>query len=240
MTSLPAALLLDLDGTCVDSEAIWEQVERRYVESHGGVLTPDMRRIMVGAPMWLTVRTIAEAVGQDIDEQAVDNELVTGVAGHMRTHGVPWIPGVRELMARMHEGGVPIGLVTASNSRVATVVAESAAEYGVPFTVMVTGSDPVATKPDPAPYVEAARRLGVPIGQCVAVEDSVTGAASASASGAHTVVIPRFVDIEPLPGVSRLRSVEDLSDEVVARLCEGEIIDHFGGETALAPLAIRS
>ena len=66
---------------------------------------------------------------------------------------------------------------------------------------MVIGGDDVTVgKPHPEPYLAAARRLGVAIEDCVALEDSVNGLTSAEASGAISVGIPHIIEIPERPG----------------------------------------
>ena len=58
------------------------------------------------------------------------------------------------------------------------------------FEVIVTRDDVTAGKPDPAPYLEALARLGVPPDEAVAIEDSANGLASATAAGMRAIVVP--------------------------------------------------
>jgi beta-phosphoglucomutase-like phosphatase (HAD superfamily) len=64
-----------------------------------------------------------------------------------------------------------------------------------------------APKPDPEPYLMAAGLLGVPIRECVAIEDSPTGVASAHAAGAAVLAVPSEVPIDPADGVRLLDSL---------------------------------
>ena len=65
------------------------------------------------------------------------------------------------------------------------------------FDTTVAGDEVDEGKPHPEPYLEAARRLGVDIDECVVIEDSPTGVASGQASGAYVVAVPHLVDIPP-------------------------------------------
>ena len=64
------------------------------------------------------------------------------------------------------------------------------------------------TKPDPAPYLLAAKKLGVDITQCVVFEDSLTGVESALGSGAQVVGIPHLVT---MPSNPNLRVIDSLT-----------------------------
>ncbi|MCP6318820.1 HAD family hydrolase, partial [Klebsiella pneumoniae] len=68
------------------------------------------------------------------------------------------------------------------------------------FDHSVCGDEVPAGKPDPAPYLRAAELLGLDPAQCLAVEDSPTGAAAADAAGCTVLVVPSLVDV---PGSER-------------------------------------
>jgi beta-phosphoglucomutase-like phosphatase (HAD superfamily) len=68
------------------------------------------------------------------------------------------------------------------------------------LTVTVAGDEVAHTKPHPEPYLTAARLLGADPRQCVALEDSPNGTASATAAGCHVVAVPSVVPIPDAPG----------------------------------------
>jgi beta-phosphoglucomutase-like phosphatase (HAD superfamily) len=70
-------------------------------------------------------------------------------------------------------------------------------------------------KPDPAPYLLAAKRLGVQPARCVVLEDSPTGVAAGVASGALVVAVPHLVAIEAGP---RVVVVDSLAEVTLADL----------------------
>jgi len=88
------------------------------------------------------------------------------------------------------------------------------------FDVVVCGDEVVATKPDPAPYLTAARLLGVPVNRCVAIEDSPAGVASALAAGAVVIGVPSLVPIEPVDGVHVRESLVGVDPELLGRLLD--------------------
>ena len=81
-------------------------------------------------------------------------------------------------------------------------------------------------KPHPEPYLTAARRLGADPGECIAIEDSATGAASATAAGTPTVVVPVVVPVPPGPGrviVATLEGVDARRLVELARSAEPDL-----------------
>jgi HAD superfamily hydrolase (TIGR01509 family) len=97
-------------------------------------------------------------------------------------------PGVRELLGELTAAGVRLAVATTGTRD--WVEPLLAGLFGADlFAVVVTGSDVPVLKPDPAAYIEALRRLGVPAARALAVEDSANGLRAALAAGLGCVVI---------------------------------------------------
>ena len=99
----------------------------------------------------------------------------------------------------MAAAGLPYALVTGS---LRPFVEAVLAATGFRFPVTVCGDDVPVTKPDPAPYLLAAKLLDVEPARCVALEDSPNGVASATAAGCLVVAAPSFVAVPPPPAAS--------------------------------------
>jgi HAD superfamily hydrolase (TIGR01509 family) len=110
----------------------------------------------------------------------------------MNARQIPWRPGALELIRSIHDAGIPQVIVTMSYRTTANFVAD---EVGL-FAGVVCGEDVTHSKPHPEPYVMGAALVGADAMECVALEDSVPGSASAVAAGAVTIALPLHV---PLP-----------------------------------------
>jgi HAD superfamily hydrolase (TIGR01509 family) len=106
-------------------------------------------------------------------------------------------PGARELLGQVAAAGLPHALVTGSQRLFTDAVLAST---GLRFPVTVTGDDVARAKPDPEPYLLAAKRLDADPGRCVALEDSPNGVASATGAGCRVVAVPSLLPIPPAPG----------------------------------------
>ncbi len=183
-----------MDGTFVDTEPYWVEVEQELVEAHGGVWTREHAMQLVGNDLLESGRYIREHGGVDLSPEEIVEILLDGVVAHIQ-RSVPWRPGARELLAALRDDGVPCAMVTMSYERfVAPVLA--ALPKGS-FDVVVTGDAVSRGKPHPEPYLHAARLLGVDPTQCVAIEDSNTGARSAEAAGCLVLVVENHVPVAP-------------------------------------------
>ena len=188
----PAAVLWDMDGTIVDSEGHWLAAAEEILREHGiepegdalvglvGVALPDGAELM---------RRIGVAVER---EELVDRWIELALRNTL-AHGVAWRPGALGLLAELRRAGIPLALVTMSYRVYAERVVE-ALPAGT-FTVTVTGDDVARGKPSPDAYLRAAGLLRVDPRECVAIEDSLLGLASARAAGAHTIGVPHHLAI---------------------------------------------
>jgi HAD superfamily hydrolase (TIGR01509 family) len=209
--SAPAAVLFDLDGTLLDSEDLWWQAECEVVRGWGGAWTRDDQAHCLGGPLERVTAYMAASAGPGISPEVIGARLLSAMEAHLRSGDLQWRPGALELLTECRSAGVPTALVSASHRRLLDAVAEAVADHpGMPhpaFDITVAGDEVNQGKPHPEPYLEAARRLGVAIADCIVIEDSPTGVASGQASGAYVVAVPHLVGIDAHP---RRRVVETL------------------------------
>jgi HAD superfamily hydrolase (TIGR01509 family) len=182
----PSAVLWDMDGTLIDTEPFWFAAETELVGRFGGTWTHDQAISLVGSGLRDGARVLQDhGVRMEVDEiVGWQTDYVT----ERLVGDLPWRPGALELLGALRDAGVPTGLVTMSVRRMAEAVA-AALPIGA-FDVIVAGDDVRNPKPDPEAYLHAAELLGVPIADCVAIEDSPPGLAAAVSSGAATVGVP--------------------------------------------------
>lgn len=203
-----------MDGTLVDTEPYWIEVEYALVAEFGGTWSMEHALALVGNDLLVSGEYIREHGGVDLPAEEIVERLLDGVIARINER-VPWQPGAVELLAALRAADVPCALVTMSYERfVAPVLAVLPPDT---FSVVVTGDRVSAGKPHPEPYLQAAARLGVPAGDCIAIEDSNTGARSAEAAGCTVLVVPNHVPV--LEGPRRV-FVDSLVDVDLAALGE--------------------
>ena len=220
-TKVPAAVLWDMDGTLIDTEPYWLEAEHLLVEQHGGTWSDEHALALVGHDLMDSARYIREHGPVPMEPEAIVDVLLKHVVAHL-ARSVPWRPGARELLAELRGAGVPCALVTMSWTSLAETFLAS-----VPpdtFDVVVTGDRVSRGKPHADPYLQAVQLLEVDADRCVAVEDSPTGAASATAAGVPTLVVPHIVSVPDGPGRSFATSLTDVDVPTLARVAAGEVL----------------
>jgi HAD superfamily hydrolase (TIGR01509 family) len=204
------AVLFDMDGLLIDSEPLWLETETavmaRLGDEESGWTEEDQAQL-VGGSLERTVRYLLGKATRPAPADVVGEWLMSGIADRVRRDGVPVQPGARELLAAVKAAGLPHALVTSSERGFMDAVLAST---GMRFDVLVCADDVNATKPDPEPYLLAAKLVGVHPADCVVLEDSPNGVASAEAAGCRVIAVPSLVPIAPSPGRTVVRSLLDL------------------------------
>jgi HAD superfamily hydrolase (TIGR01509 family) len=181
-----------MDGTLVDTEPYWIETEYALVAEHGGSWSEEHALNLVGNDLLVSAEYIRQHGGVELEPPTIVDRLLDGVIARIN-EAVPWRPGAVELLAHLRAAEVPCGLVTMSYARfVAPVLAALPAES---FAAVVTGDEVTVGKPHPEPYLTAAGLLGADPRDCLAIEDSNTGAKSAVAAGCTVLVVPNHVPV---------------------------------------------
>lgn len=182
------ALLLDMDGTLVNSDAVVERIWRRWAAEHGF----DPEHVLSVAHGRQAHATLAELLPErPMAENYADNarmlaEETTDV------EGVVEIPGAARFLDAIAASGVPYALVTSADLALSTARMGAA---GLPYpAVRVTAENVGASKPDPEGFLKGAAELGVDPADCVVFEDSGAGISAGRAAGMRVVGVgPRAV-----------------------------------------------
>ncbi len=182
-----AAVIFDLDGVLVDSEAVWDEVRRRFVEEHGGRWHEAATRDMLGMSSVEWSRYVRDRLGVDLDPGEISRSVADQVAERYRDR-LPLLPGAVEAVKSTAREW-PLGLATSSNRHVIDLFLELAG-LADDFQATVSSEEVGAGKPAPDVYLAAAERLGVEPADCVAIEDSTNGLRSAHAAGMGVIAVP--------------------------------------------------
>lgn len=184
---LPAAVLFDMDGTLVDSEAVYQEAIARYMTSRGVELDQRERNFVIGRA-WQEIYAelrVAERVGVDLPTM---QEGTIAMRVGMRDEGLDLtvLEGARELVATLVELDVPVAVVSGS-CRAELAEAIELLGIGSHLRMYLGAEDYPRGKPAPDGFLKAALALEVAPTRCLVFEDSEAGIESGVAAGMRVV-----------------------------------------------------
>ena len=200
----PAAVVFDCDGMLVNTEAAWVELQDEYLARHGVAFDEETRRSITGRAAEVVIAAIAELIGKD--PSVVTEELLLAHRTARREIRMVPMAGAYETV-RAVAAVVPVAV--ASNSP-REELQHKIDELGLAefVTAQVAVEDVAAPKPAPDMYVQAARLLGTDPADCLAFEDSETGAEAALGAGMQLIAVPSLPGQDPR-APRRLTSLED-------------------------------
>lgn len=177
-----AAVLFDMDGTLVDSDAAVERTWRTWARRYG-VDEEEVLAVSHGHPTDATLRRVAPDLSEaELDEAArmmLDLEC-TDLSDVVATRGA------HRLLAVLAERRIPWAVVTSAGRRLAE---SRLAAAGIEAPVLLSFDDVARGKPDPDGYLKAAAELGIDPAACLVVEDSEPGIAAGRAAGMRVAAL---------------------------------------------------
>jgi len=182
------AVIFDMDGVLLDSEAAWDAAREAYTRESGGTWSDSAQKDMMGMSSTEWSRYMHEELGVPPDPEQISSDVVEKMIAQYHEQ-LPLIDGAVEAVERMAQRYETLGLASSANRPLIDLaLSESGLERY--FGATVSSEEVERGKPAPDVYLEAARRLGVGPAQAAAVEDSHNGILSAHNAGMHVIAIP--------------------------------------------------
>jgi HAD superfamily hydrolase (TIGR01509 family) len=217
------AVLLDMDGTLLDTERVYLDSLVAALNAHG--YTDDIVPLchaMVGLPGPECEAMLHARYGEDFPLADINKAFIAKRDAILEA-GLPVKRGAVELLDALQAAEYPMAIVTSSSRRTADAHLRLAGIHDR-FDAILTRDDVAKGKPSPDLYLLAASRFGAKPEACVAVEDSNHGVTAALAAGAITIMVP---DMVPPTEASRANCAAVVSDlgavlEVLRAKCRFE------------------
>jgi HAD superfamily hydrolase (TIGR01509 family) len=217
MENFFSAVFFDMDGLFANSEPLWLEGETELMARYGHAWTNEDQVHCLGGPL-NRVGEYMFSLAKVESQQFFTEELVKIVVAKLSA-GTQLMPGAQKLARALKAAGVPIAMVSASPRNIVNAVL-SGVDHD--FSTTISSDDVKETKPAPEGYLKAAEFFGVDISNCLIFEDSLTGVAAATSSGAFLIAVPHFVTVHESPRVRVIKSLEEL--DLVAL---GDYYKHF-------------
>lgn len=174
------AALFDLDGVLVDTEPsygiFWGGIGRKY-----GVGDTDFAQIIKGSTLTRILDTYIPKELQPV--------VVKELADYETTMEYPLFEGAERLLSELRNAAIPCAIVTSSNNDKMNNLWLQHPELRSYFDAVITDENVTKSKPDPEPYIIAAKELGLDASQCWVFEDSINGLISGRRAGAKVIAI---------------------------------------------------
>lgn len=182
------AIVFDMDGLMVDSEPVSRQAWDEFLRPFGGQITDALQAQIIGLRADMSTPIVRDTFNIPLPVAEIMRQR-RQIYSRIRASGVPVMPGLMALQAEIARCGIPWAVASSSGR---AHVHEILAQLGLQERVAATacGDEVAHGKPAPDIYLLAARRLGVPPAQCLALEDSGPGSRAAAAAGMRVVAIP--------------------------------------------------
>ena len=199
------ALFFDMDGTLVDSEPVWMDSIRACFAAVGITIDAALEARCAGLSNRDGIRLVLAAFPENKSDEADLARAITESVERARRRDPHVMPGADALLRELSRRGVPLALVSSSPRRLIDCVIEGQRWQGL-FDVTLSTEEVGPSKPDPAVYLEALRRLGFAPAACLGIEDTMTGLRAAQAAGLMVLTVPSYFHEE-----AALRRAADLA-----------------------------
>ena len=214
------AVIFDMDGVIVESEALWDTAREDLVKETGGRWGAGAQEAMMG----MASHEWSVFVRDELQVPMSAEDISRDVVGRLETlyrEDLPLIEGSAEAVRAASELW-PVAIASSSNRELIDLIAELA---GIANVLKTTVSSEEAGRGKPAPdvFLMAAQQLGVDPENCVVIEDSANGIRAGVAAGMKVIAVPNK-DFPPS------QDALDLATLVLDRVADltNQTIEHAG------------
>ncbi|GLU51711.1 hexitol phosphatase HxpB [Dyadobacter frigoris] len=183
------AAIFDMDGLLIDSEPIWTEAATEVMQKVNFKLTHDLKLQTTGLSIKLFLEFCYRIQPWNTPNRAeLEHEILTIAHKNIIANAKP-MPGAIDLIKNLHAEKIKLAVASASHMELIEAVLRrlEIIDY---FDTWHSGELEEHTKPHPAVYISTAAKLGVPVHECIAFEDSFTGLRSAYAAKMITICVP--------------------------------------------------
>ncbi len=210
------AVIFDLDGVLVDSEAAHFRGLAAVLAGYGFELTHEAYASLLGLAPWDAWGRLRERYPLSGDPDEFLRRYVRSVEDALRTTRAPK-DGAVELIARLRGAGLRLAVASMGAASWVAATLEGLGLAGA-FDAVVTSADVRRGKPDPDVFLLAARRLGVAPSECLVIEDAPRGIEAARRAGMRCLAVRTpYNTAFDLPAHAVIASLRDVGEDLWTR-----------------------
>ena len=183
------AVIFDMDGTLVDTEAIAPELEKPLLENLGVRYTEDFRREIISLTRHDSYKLIKEKYKPDFSVEKAEIAYKE-YARTLYEERASLMPGTRELLSFLQKKNVPIAIASTSPREWIDMFVKRFGFEDIFQHLLSVESMGFPSKPDPAIFSEAIRLLNVQPQEAVVFEDTVRGVEAGKGAGARVIAVP--------------------------------------------------
>ncbi|MBF9003048.1 MULTISPECIES: hexitol phosphatase HxpB [Vibrio] len=182
------AVIFDMDGVIIDSEPLWQQAQDAALSQYGVSVTPKQcEDTTMGMRVDAIAQTWCDLFKLTVDPKQLEGEIIERLEMLIAEQGQP-MQGVYQLLDYLTSLKMKIGLATSSNQSVIEAVFNKLELWDY-FDITCSAEHEKHGKPAPDVYLTAAQKLGIPVDECIVIEDSYNGMLAAKNAHMTTFVV---------------------------------------------------
>lgn len=209
---------MDFDGVVVDSEPLYEVAMNKQFKKYGIKVGPEDWLFFKGKDAKAVFLYIDEKFHSKVNLECLKRDYQIDLLDEFKRN-MRYIPGFLDLFNACRTQFQDV-LVTSTSRKIMEWTFENISIDNI-FSMMITSTEVQNTKPHPEPYLMAAEKIGIPIQECIIIEDSVNGIRSGKAAGAKVIAISTTFDKSILHEADMIVSdYAELSPEILIHLLQ--------------------
>lgn len=210
------AVLFDFDGVIVQSERLHMKTFFEILAPHPKVSEERWYREFAGIGSRRIFQALTKEYGIDADIEELVEKRRALFIGYVKNGGMKETPGLRGFLNHLREKGIRTAVVSGGHRDYIELLLGILGLEAF-FDFIVTADDTPARKPDPEPFLYAAKKVGVSPEECLVIEDSHSGCKAAKRAGMKLAWVKPSGSMEP---PEHDLAIKDFLDERIKSLLD--------------------
>jgi HAD superfamily hydrolase (TIGR01509 family) len=181
------AIIFDMDGLMIDSERLYRQAQQDIARQFDKIMTEEIRLKLMGRKPIESLRLFAKELDIPVDPAKLLEMRNNIMREKLKNDLVP-MPGLTHIIDTFY-GKLKLAICTGAQEEFLDLVVN---QLGIreKFAVLQNSDDIENGKPHPEMYLKTCKRLGLPPGECIVLEDSLNGVLAGKQAGCYVIAVP--------------------------------------------------